>query len=84
MDEGGGGNNKVECETHTQLFPSIYKKTSIDLFRNQLHCKLQELSKDLFNMKTFYDWLSETIVISVYDSFFRNYISTGACIPSNG
>ena len=32
-------------------------------------------SKDLSNMNTFCDWLSETIVISVYDSFFRNYIS---------
>ena len=32
--------------------------------------------KDLPNMNTFCDWLSETIVIiSVYDSFFRNYIS---------
>ena len=26
-------------------------------------------------MNTFCDWLSETIVISVYDSFFKNYIS---------
>ena len=26
-------------------------------------------------MNTFCDWLFETIVISVYDSFFRNYIS---------
>ena len=26
-------------------------------------------------MNTFCDWLSETIVISVYDSFFRDYIS---------
>ena len=32
-------------------------------------------SKDLPNMNTFSDWLSEKIVISVYDSFFRNYIS---------
>ena len=32
-------------------------------------------SKDLPNMNTFCDWLSETIVISAYDSFFRNYIS---------
>ena len=32
-------------------------------------------SKDLPNMNTFCDWLSETIVISVYDSFFRNFIS---------
>ena len=32
-------------------------------------------SKDLPNMNTFCDWLFETIVISVYDSFFRNYIS---------
>ena len=32
-------------------------------------------SKDLPNMNTFCDWLSETKVISVYDSFFRNYIS---------
>ena len=32
-------------------------------------------SKDLPNMNAFCDWLSETIVISVYDSFFRNYIS---------
>ena len=31
--------------------------------------------KNLPNMNTFCDWLSETIVISVYDSFFRNYIS---------
>ena len=30
---------------------------------------------DLPNMNAFCDWLSETIVISVYDSFFRNYIS---------
>ena len=36
---------------------------------------LLTMSKDLPNMNTFYDWLSETIVISVYDSFFRNYIS---------
>ena len=35
----------------------------------------QNISKDLPNMNTFCDWLSETIVISVYDSFFRNYIS---------
>ena len=34
-----------------------------------------EMSKDLPNMDTLCDWLSETIVISVYDSFFRNYIS---------
>ena len=33
------------------------------------------LSKDLPNTNTFCDWLSETIVISVYDSLFRNYIS---------
>ena len=26
-------------------------------------------------MNTFCDWLPETIVISVYDSLFRNYIS---------
>ena len=26
-------------------------------------------------MNTFCDWLFETTVISVYDSFFRNYIS---------
>ena len=32
-------------------------------------------SKDLPNMNTFCDWLTETTVISVYDSFFRNYIS---------
>ena len=32
-------------------------------------------SKDVPNMNTFCDWLFETIVISVYDSFFRNYIS---------
>ena len=32
-------------------------------------------SKDLPNMNTFCDWLFETIVISVYDSFFINYIS---------
>ena len=34
-----------------------------------------KVSKDLPNMNTFCDWLFETIVISVYDSFFRNYIS---------
>ena len=34
-----------------------------------------QISKDLLDMNTFCDWLSETIVISVYDSFFRNYIS---------
>ena len=32
-------------------------------------------SKYLPNMNTFCDWLSETIMNSVYDSFFRNYIS---------
>ena len=32
-------------------------------------------SEDQPNMNTFCDWLSETIVISDYDSFFRNYIS---------
>ena len=36
---------------------------------------MQIISKDLPNMNTFCDWLFETIVISVYDSFFRNYIS---------
>ena len=36
---------------------------------------LQIWSKDLPHMNTFCDWLSETIVISVYDSLFRNYIS---------
>ena len=35
----------------------------------------QIFSKDLPNMNASCDWLSETIVISVYDSFFRNYIS---------
>ena len=35
----------------------------------------QKMSKDLPNMNTFCDWLSETIVINVNDSFFRNYIS---------
>ena len=40
-------------------------------------CDFQEVegSKDLPNMNTFCDWLFETIVISAYDSFFRNYIS---------
>ena len=33
-------------------------------------------SKDLPVMNAFCDWLSETIVISVYDSFFRNYTSS--------
>ena len=33
------------------------------------------VSKNLPNMNTFCDLLSEKIVISVYDSFFRNYIS---------
>ena len=33
------------------------------------------ISKDLPNMNRFCDWLFETIVISVYDSFFGNYIS---------
>ena len=33
-----------------------------------------KLSKDLPNMNTFCDCLSKTIMISVYDSFFRNYI----------
>ena len=32
-------------------------------------------NKDLPNMNTFCDWLSETIVTSVYDSLFRNYNS---------
>ena len=35
----------------------------------------EDMSKVLPNMNTFCDCLSETIVISVYDSFFRNYIS---------
>ena len=35
----------------------------------------QKNSKDLPNMNAFCDWFSETIVISVYDSFFGNYIS---------
>ena len=38
-------------------------------------CSCQLSSKDLPNMNTFCDWLFETIVISAYDSFFRNYIS---------
>ena len=33
------------------------------------------MSKDLPSMNKFCDWLSETIVTSVYGSFFRNYIS---------
>ena len=32
-------------------------------------------SNDLPNMNTLCLWLFETLVISVYDSFFRNYIS---------
>ena len=47
-----------------------------------MHCLSQVVnkfekncSKDLSNMNTFCDWLFETIVTSVYDSFFRNYIS---------
>ena len=35
------------------------------------HSRLGCMSKDLPNMNTFCDWLSETIVISVYDSFIR-------------
>ena len=35
----------------------------------------ENLSKDLPDMSTFCDWLSETLAISVFDSFFRNYIS---------
>ena len=37
--------------------------------------QIHALSKDLPNMNTFCDWLFETIVTRVYDSFFRNYIS---------
>ena len=52
-------------------------------FETEITCKLlftltaliRINSKDLPNMNTFCDWLFETIVISVYDSFFRNYIS---------
>ena len=40
-------------------------------------------SKDLLNMNTFCDWLSETIVINVYNSFFRNYISIVLLCPSS-
>ena len=40
-----------------------------DLFKSEFW------SKDLPNMNTFCDLLSETIVISVHNSFFRNYIS---------
>ena len=35
----------------------------------------QQNVKDRPNMDAFCDWLSETIEISVYDLFFRNYIS---------
>ena len=33
------------------------------------------MSEDLAKMNTLCDWLFKTILISVYDSFFRNYIS---------
>ena len=36
---------------------------------------MEKTSKDLPNINTFCDWLSVTIVISVYDTFFRNDIS---------
>ena len=49
---------------------SVCRMTSLTVFG-----LCQILSKDLPNVNTFCDWLSETIVISVYDSFFRNYIS---------
>ena len=37
-------------------------------------CKMPCTRVDVPNMKTFCVWLLETIVISVYDLFFRNYI----------
>ena len=40
-------------------------------------------SKDLLNMNTFCDWLSEIIVINVYNSFLRNYISIVLSCPSS-
>ena len=46
----------------------------------ELHCTKQKIflsyrSKSLPNMNTFCNWLSETVVIRVYDLFFRNYTS---------
>ena len=58
------------------MFPSL--PTSFQMFAAR-KTWFSRFSKDLPNMNklnTFCDWLSETIVISVYDSFFRNYIST--------
>ena len=45
------------------------------ILKASLRTQVESTSKDLPNMNTFCDWLSETIVNSVYDSFFRNYIS---------
>ena len=48
---------------------------SVQLLQNHLYYGGFHRSKDLPNMNTLCDWLSETTVINVYDSFFRNYIS---------
>ena len=53
----------------------VSEGTVSNIFITWINFLYVTLSKDLSNMNTFCDWLFETIVISVYDSFFRNYIS---------
>ena len=39
------------------------------------YCSFPYTGRDLPDMNIFCDWLSETLVINVYDWFFRNYVS---------
>ena len=64
--------SKMSDYCDTQTVRKAVEITVVDLKRFDL---TKYASKDLPNMNTFCDWLFETIVISVYDSFFRNYIS---------
>ena len=53
---------------------SVYGSNHLVQFIIEISKSLLARSKDLPNMNTFCDWLSKTIVISVYDLLFRNYI----------
>ena len=63
-------NNKLNVQLRT-----LRMEHSIEVGQTKRCNVVRANSKDLPNMNAFCDWLSETIVFSVYDSFFRNYIS---------
>ena len=75
--EGGGGKrgNFSRAPILRNIFLDMLSITFCIHSISKKILNMEKTSKDLPNMNTFCDWLSVTIVISVYDTFFRNYIS---------